>query len=317
MDFLRISMRICRSGNFGYLSENLQVANLEERFRQVDSEAVLFLILPTTNLLHTLLMAGPFPYIGGKNRIANEIIKFFPEHLTYVEVFAGGAQVFFHKEPSKVEVLNDLYGEVVNFYRVCQQHYEEFLRCLRFVLVSREWYELFEKQNPESLTDVQRAVRFFYLQKTSYAGAVRNRTHNYSVVSRPSLNPERFPKVIEESHKRLQRVQIECLPYERILKRFDRPTTLFYLDPPYYGRKLYQFNFEHADFVLLKDRLTNLKGKFVLSLNDVPEVREIFREFHLKEIELAYTAQQKAGKRFPELLIANYPLSDISQGTKS
>src|SRR6202140_4685597 len=105
-------------------------------------------------------MIGPLAYIGGKNRIANKIIEIFPAHTTYVEAFAGGAQVFFHKEPSQVEVLNDLNSEIVNFFRVCQLHYEELLRYLRFNLVSRKWFALYEVQTPDVLTDIQRAARF-------------------------------------------------------------------------------------------------------------------------------------------------------------
>src|SRR5208282_2510433 len=114
-------------------------------------------------------MAGPLSYIGGKNRLAKQIIEVFPEHTTYVEAFAGGAQVFFRKEPSKVEVLNDLDGEMVIFFRVCQQHYEELLRYLRFMLVSRQWHDLLKATDPVTLTDIQRAARHLYLLKNSYA----------------------------------------------------------------------------------------------------------------------------------------------------
>ncbi len=105
-------------------------------------------------------MAGPLSYIGGKNRLAKRVIELFPEHTTYVEAFAGGAQVFFRKEPSKVEVLNDLDGEIVNFYRVCQQHYEELLRYFRFALVSRQWFDLLKATDRATLTDIQRAARY-------------------------------------------------------------------------------------------------------------------------------------------------------------
>jgi DNA adenine methylase len=261
-------------------------------------------------------MQGPFPYVGGKRRLASQIVEIFPKHTTYIEPFCGGGQVLFHKAPSKVEVINDLYGEVVNFFRVCQLHYEELLRCLRFVLVSRKWYEIFEKQNPDTLTDIQRAARFLYLQKTSYAGLVRHQNYNYSVESPSSFNPGRLPELIENTHKRLQRVQIEQLPYEEILKRFDRKETLFYLDPPYFAKTLYKFNFKEDDFVVLAERLGRLEGKFVLSLNDVPEVRRIFKQFQFREVELAYTAQQTAGKRFHELLITNFPFKNGSTEKK-
>ena len=73
-------------------------------------------------------MIGPLAYIGGKRRLAPALSRLLAPHVTYVEPFAGGAQVFFHKTPSRVEVLNDLDGEVVNFLRICQQHPEELLR---------------------------------------------------------------------------------------------------------------------------------------------------------------------------------------------
>src|SRR5580693_7244952 len=104
-------------------------------------------------------MIGPLPYIGGKNRLALKIISMLPEHTTYVEAFAGGAQVLFHKPPSEVEVLNDLDYDVVNFFRVCQWHYEELVRCLRYCPASRHLHELYLKTDPTTLTDIQRAGR--------------------------------------------------------------------------------------------------------------------------------------------------------------
>src|ERR1700720_2420312 len=101
-------------------------------------------------------MIGPLSYIGGKNRLATTIISMIPEHTTYVEAFAGGAQVLFHKQPSNVEVLNDLNFDVVNFFRVCQWHHEELIRFLRYCLVSRKLHELYTATDPAMLTDIQR-----------------------------------------------------------------------------------------------------------------------------------------------------------------
>ena len=251
-------------------------------------------------------MIGPLPYIGGKRVIAKQLIALFPEHTTYVEAFAGGAQVLFRKEPSEVEVLNDLDGEIVNFYRVCQQHYEELIRYFRFMVMSRAWHGLLKSTDPKTLTDVQRAARYMYLLKNSYAGLVRDLNYSGSVTQLPSFNLERLPESIEQVHKRLVRVQIESLPYEEILKRYDRPATLFYLDPPYYGRKLYNYNLEPEDFAKLAARLELLQGKFVLSLNDMPQVRALFSDFSIRDIDLHYTAQRVAGRRYKELIITNY-----------
>jgi DNA adenine methylase len=251
-------------------------------------------------------MVGPFSYIGGKHRLAKTIIEIFPKHTTYVEAFAGGAQVLFHKEPSAVEVLNDLDGEIVNLFRVCQLHHEELVRYLRFALVSRKVFDLLKATDPATLTDIQRAARYFYILKNSFASLVRHPNYHWHVVQRPGFNLEKLSELLENTHKRLERVQIECLPYEEILKRFDRPRTLFYLDPPYFGRQLYRYNFDEADFRRLAERLRKISGKFILSLNDVPEVRELFAGFRIEAVKLHYTSQKAAGRRYQELLIANF-----------
>jgi DNA adenine methylase len=298
----------CVPDNFWRLYGIPTAANLMERFDQVDIEASLTYPISQTIPETNRYMKGPLSYIGGKNRIADQIIEIFPKHTTYVEAFAGGAQVLFHKEPSQVEVLNDLDGEVVNFFRVCQSHHEELVRCLRFILVSRKTFAQLKSTHPEGLTDIQRAARYFYLLKNSFAALVRNPNYHFSVTQPPSFNITKIPELIEAAHKRLARVQIESLPYQDILQRYDRPTTLFYLDPPYFRRKLYRFNFSDSDFEGMEQRLRNLSGRFVLSLNDVPEVRKLFSKFRFQEIALHYTSQRKAGKRYPELLITNFPL---------
>jgi DNA adenine methylase len=255
-------------------------------------------------------MPGPLPYIGGKNRLAAKIIALLPKHTTYVEPFAGGAQVLFHKEPSKVEVLNDLNGEIVNFFRVCQWHHKELLRYIEYCHMSRKLFQILAASNPETLTDVQRAGRFFYLQKNAFGGLVVKQNYHYTVIHPPNYNLARIPTIIEKAHHRLFGVQIECLPYEKILQKYDRLETVFYLDPPYWNRELYRFNFSEAEFIELERRLHELKGKFILSLNDCPEVRRLFKAFHIRKEDLAYSAQRKAGNTYGELLIANFALKN-------
>ncbi|MBI3411840.1 MAG: DNA adenine methylase [Planctomycetes bacterium] len=115
-----------------------------------------------------------------------------------------------------------------------------------------------------------------------------------------------MPEIIKAVHARLQGVQIESLPYEQILERYDRPTTLFYLDPPYWRRKLYRFNFSDDDFRALEARLHGIRGRFILSLDDHPDVRKLFANWRLERTEIAYTARTNAGKRYGELLILNF-----------
>ncbi len=253
-------------------------------------------------------MVGPLAYVGGKNRLAAKIIPLFPKHTTYVEPFCGGAQVFFHKQPSEVEVLNDLDGEVINLLRVLQWHHEELIRHLRYMVPSRQWFGLLSETDPNTLTDIQRAGRFLYLQKNNFGGLVVKQHYHYAVIQRTNFNPERIPHVIEQAHQRLQHVQLESLPYEQILEKYDRPTTLFYLDPPYWGPKLYNFNFKEEDFTRLKENLLKINGCFILSLNDQPDVRRLFHNFHIQPLDLAYSAQRRTGKRYGELLISNFSI---------
>lgn len=253
-------------------------------------------------------MVGPLSYLGGKNRVARRIIALIPQHTCYCEPFCGGAQVFYHKEPSSVEILNDLNDDVFNFLRVCKLHHQELVRYLEFCIASRRWFDLFEKTPPETFTDIQRAARFFYLQKNCYGGLIVRRNFTVSVEDGSNYNPKSLPQLLERAHERLLNVQLECLPYERVLQKCDRPSTFFYLDPPYFNRPYYRFNFEQNDYEQMAERLKTLKGKFLLSLNDVPEIRRIFAEFNIHTLEMTYTAQRKSGKKYQELLIANYEL---------
>jgi DNA adenine methylase len=258
-------------------------------------------------------MVGPLAYLGGKNRVAKKIIALIPKHTCYIEPFCGGAQVFFHKEPSKVEVLNDLNEDVFNFLRVCQMHHEELHRYLQYSIVSRKWFELFEKTPPETLTDIQRAARFFYLQKNCYGGLIVRRNFAVSVQDGSNYNPSSLPTLIRKTYERLRNVQIECLPYQEILRKYDRPFTFFYLDPPYWNRPYYKFNFAEKDYIELAERLSKIDGKFLLSLNDGPEIRRIFRHFNIINFEMTYSSQRKSGKKYRELLIANYLTPDIAK----
>src|SRR4051794_11017016 len=124
-------------------------------------------------------MLGPIPYIGGRSPLCRTNLSLMPPHPAYVEGFAGGAQLLFRKTPPEVEVINDISDDVVIFFRVVQHHWEEFVRCLRFHVTSRTWFRIVEGINPRSLTDIQRAARFYYLQKSAFGGLIRHRTYHY------------------------------------------------------------------------------------------------------------------------------------------
>src|SRR5262249_52922936 len=161
-------------------------------------------------------------------------------------------------------------------------HHEELLRQLRFTLLSRQWYEKLQRTSPDTLTDIQRAARYFFLQKSSFGGMVTRQNFAIHVNKRPGFTLKRVPEMINSAYERLQTVQIERLPFEKVLKKYDRPETFFYLDPPYYGIHLYHYNFFDDDFRRLAACLTDLKGKFLLSINDHPEIRKLFSNYRIE-----------------------------------
>jgi len=180
-------------------------------------------------------------YMGGKSLLANKIIPKIPEHKCYVEVFAGAAWLMFKKDEtiSDVEIINDINSDLVTLYRVVKHHLEEFIRYYKWILVSRDEFYRFRKEEPETLTDIQRAVRFYYLLKMGYAARIRNPSFSIAPTSKPRLNLLRIEEELSAVHLRLSRVFIENRSYADVIKRFDRQETFFYVDPPYYGYEDY------------------------------------------------------------------------------
>lgn len=253
------------------------------------------------------MIGSPLAYVGGKTRVARRLIALFPPHRTYIELFAGGCAVFFRKPASPVEVLNDLDGEVVNFLRCCQLHHQELIRYLSFTVASRRLHTIYSRQDPETLTDIQRAARFLLLQRTSFGGRVTGQNFHYSVTQKSNFNPSRLPEVLTEAARRLERVQVEQRPYQEVLDRFDRPTSFFFCDPPYIGRKWYRFNLADEEFARLAERLSNLRGRFLLTINDCELSRKLFSRFYIGELTFAYTCARSV-PTVRELVITNYPL---------
>lgn len=175
-------------------------------------------------------MNSPLAYIGGKSRLAKTIIDMIPEHKAYCEVFAGAAWVFFRKEPSKYETINDLDSDLVCFYRILQNHLEEFLKQFRWLLTSRQWWEEWKRQQEAGgLTDIQRAARYYYLQRMCFGGRVKNRTFGTNQLHRPRINLLRMEEELSEVHLRLATVTIENLAWHEFIKRYDKPETFFTL----------------------------------------------------------------------------------------
>ena len=178
---------------------------------------------------------------------------------------------------------------------------------MRWQPASRRLFEHHRSQPPSSLTDIERAARFFYLQKNTWGGKRTRQNFHFGVTKPPSYDSSTLAARLKQVAARLDRVQLEALPYEVVLAQYDRPSTFYFLDPPYVGVELYQHNFSNVQFEELARRLHTLKGRFLLSLNDCPQARTWFGTFHSLEVTLTYTTL-RTPRLFRELLFANYPL---------
>lgn len=199
-------------------------------------------------------------------------------------------------------------NDLVNFYRVIQNHLEEFLKQFKWLLTSRTLFnEWKEQMDASGLTDIQRAARYFYLQKLCYGGKVKGRTFGTAVDRKPRINLLRLEEELSEIHLRLCETTVECLSWDKFVEKYDRENTFFYIDPPYYQKPCYKHNFDSLDdFIHMNSILSNIKGKFLLSINDTPEIRDVFKNFDQKEVSLNYSVGKDSVCKANELLIKNY-----------
>lgn len=251
------------------------------------------------------MMKPPIPRMGGKSKLRKTIISKIPEHTCYVEPFFGAGWVFFGKESSQVEVINDIDKELINMFRMIKHHAPEIERMLEYEFSGRDMFEEYKHCTVEYLTEIQRAVRFLYLISQSFAG--KGGTYGYGTNTRPS--PQIFYKgVLGEIKDRLRNTYVENKSFDDIIQRYDRPHTFFFCDPPYYETAGYGSEFGEKEHLVLRDRLKSIKGKFLVTINDHPQVREWYQGFNVEEVNVAYSIsrEQKARKEYGELVITNY-----------
>lgn len=248
------------------------------------------------------------PWLGGKRLLARRIaarIERVP-HRCYAEPFVGMGGVFLRRSKRpRAEVINDLNGDIANLFRIVREHPGELARQFRSAVATRDDFRRLLKTPPEILTDVQRAARFAYLQRLRFAGKLGGSGANFGPHYPSRFRTEQMRRLIEAAHRRLQGVQIESLDWAEFIERYDRPFTLFYIDPPYWGHETDYGKgiFAHDDFARMAEILRRLKGRFILSINDRPEVRETFAGFRFVEVETRYSANAKATRRVGELLV--------------
>ena len=236
--------------------------------------------------------------------LRKQILDQFPEPNTfsrYIEVFGGAGWVLFSKpQHANMEVYNDVNGELVNLFRVVKYHPEALQKELDWVFMSRE--QFFDSLSKiRGLTDIQRAARFFIAIKESYGTDCKS----FGVRSKSMKKAVDF---LREASERLERVIIENVDFEQLIRTYDRPETLFYLDPPYYNaEKYYPDRFNPEDHVRLRNELDKIQGKFILSYNDCVEIRKLYEAYTVITVDRSDGLVAKCEKRrYGEVIIKNF-----------
>lgn len=249
------------------------------------------------------------PYVGGKRLLSRRIIEHIEAmpHDLYAEPFIGMGGVFLRRpKRASTEVINYISGDVVTLFRILQRHYLAFIDMIRWQLTTRRDFQRLIATNPDTLTDLERAARFLYLQRTAFGGKVAGRTFGFSTTERGvRFDVTKLQPMLEDVHERLAGVMIESLDFETFINRYDRAGTLFYCDPPYWGCEDYYGKavFERADFERLRDCLMAAKGGFIISLNDCEAVRTIFAGCRIEALETTYSVNRDASRKAGEVLI--------------
>ncbi len=243
-------------------------------------------------------------WIGGKKALRKRLLEELPQGIErYVEVFGGAGWLLFAKDRhAKMEVYNDVSGDLINLYRVVKYHPKALQEELAYSFVSREqFFDALRQQDVRGLTDIQRAARFFVMIKESYGNTLdsfgcRGRRMDAAI------------DYLTKAGQRLRSVVIENQDFARILQTYDRPGTLFYLDPPYYGtEKYYAEPFGEEEHLRFKECLEAVKGRFLLSYNDCPKIRELYKNYTILEaVRNNNLAAKAGGRQYKELIIRNY-----------
>lgn len=266
-------------------------------------------------------MKSPLRWIGGKSKLYNKIISIMPEHKCYVEPFAGGLWILLNKPKARVEVANDINKELVNFYRVLQNNYNELKEKFKFAISSREIFDEYLNMTAceiIKMSNVDRATRFLYLNRCSYSGRMTSYGFSNSRRSNLCTITDDFDEIIRQVHYRIKDIYIECGDYQKLVKRYDKrldakekQSILFYFDPPYDG--VYDYEGNSINYEDFSRALYTMKSNWILSVNDTEYVRSLFSQYTMLEVNVTETIASSGSDVAirNELIIINYELSQI------
>lgn len=249
----------------------------------------------------------PAGYIGGKRNLSKRLVAMIDatEHALYAEPYVGMGGVFFRRtRRPRAEAINDISGDVATLFRILQRHYQAFMDMLKWRFASRAEFERLMAVDPVTCTDLERAARFLFLQRLGFGGQVVNRTYGVRYTGPTMFRFSDLEVQLRAVHERLEAVNIERLAYGTFVRRYDRSGALFYLDPPYHGCEgdYGDAVFSEADYRTLSDLLAAIEGRFILSINDTPMIRDLFGRFAIEPVEVSYSVSGKP-TRAGELII--------------
>ena len=255
-------------------------------------------------------MKAPFGWVGGKSKLAKDIVKELPNnHTTYVEVFGGALSVLYAKEPSKIEVVNDINSHLINLHRAIRNNPKTLSMYLNNMLISRELFDDVKHGRLKPTNNIQAAAYYLYQLTQSFG----SKGDNFAMSAKSGRKPKNIYKSYQKWSHRLKGVTIENKSFDELIKLYDKDETLFYCDPPYVATENYYKDtggFGLEEHEQLADTLSNIKGKFILSYNDCQYIRELYRGFNIKATkEVEYTLGKnvhKKNKSVKEILISNF-----------
>jgi len=234
-------------------------------------------------------LRSPIVWVGGKSMMVEKLLKYVPPHRVYVEVFGGGASLLFAKDPSPVEVYNDIDEGLVNFFRVLRdpEKFEKFYLKVCLTPYARAEYKYCRNTWKECVDDVEMAYRWYVALRMSFGSKIIGKGWAYNIttsgrgmagaVSKWRSAIEGLPKM----HERFLRVRVECLDFRKLVSIYDAEDTFFYLDPPYFPKtrrekRMYTYEMSIEDHKDLIKLLLKVRGMAMLSgyQNDIYEELE-------------------------------------------
>jgi len=258
----------------------------------------------------------PISYYGGKQTMLPKLLPLIPEHKVYVEPFFGGGALFWAKDPSDVEVVNDLNGQVMNFYSVLKRKPEELKELVDSTPYARTAYKqaLVVYNAPYLFDELTRAWAFWTVTIQGFSNKIGSwrcaQNRNKEVI----LLENKKELINEVTSDRLKLVQIESKDAVQLIKRHDHEDAFFYCDPPYVDSNQGHYGgYTQQHFDELLECLSNIKGKFLLSSypNESLLEHSIANGWSTKGNYMHLSASNQSGKRKLEMLTANYDISKV------